>query len=314
MRRMGALWPYKEARIAYFRDGHVTDMPIKALAPWFGAKRNLAGRIVEMLGPHRIYWEPLCGSMAVLLAKEPCVVETVNDLHGDLINLARIIADPDEGPRFYRRMRRTLMHEESFKAAAAVMRAAPGPEPDMDLPRGDAFFITSWLGRNGVIGAQGKTLGYCARYTANGGHGAKRWDSAIKSIPAWRRRLRNVMILNKDAFELLEKIEDAEGLAMYVDPPYLCKGAKYDHDFEQADHERLAGLLGRFKRGRVIVSYYDDPRLAELYPGWHQEKIIVSKALANQGQRGRKDVKATEVLLVNQPVVKETVAEKGLFE
>lgn len=34
------------------------------------------------------------------------------------------------------------------------------------------------------------------------------------------------------------------------------------------DHARLAKELLRFKRARVVVSYYDDPRLAELYPDW----------------------------------------------
>jgi len=45
------------------------DMSIKALAPWFGGKRNMAPMIVQELGPHNSYWEPFCGSMAVLLAK-----------------------------------------------------------------------------------------------------------------------------------------------------------------------------------------------------------------------------------------------------
>jgi hypothetical protein len=44
----------------------VNDMPIKALAPWFGGKRNLAPLIVAELGEHRCYWEPFCGSMAGL--------------------------------------------------------------------------------------------------------------------------------------------------------------------------------------------------------------------------------------------------------
>lgn len=44
-------------------------MKITALAPWYGSKRTLAPRIVEQLGEHRAYWEPFCGSCAVLFAK-----------------------------------------------------------------------------------------------------------------------------------------------------------------------------------------------------------------------------------------------------
>jgi len=49
----------------------VSASSITALAPWFGSKRNLAPEIVRELRRHSCYWEPFCGSMAVLLAK-PC--------------------------------------------------------------------------------------------------------------------------------------------------------------------------------------------------------------------------------------------------
>ncbi|MFN0195471.1 MAG: DNA adenine methylase, partial [Planctomycetaceae bacterium] len=42
---------------------------IGAIVPWFGSKRNLAPRIVEVIGPHQAYWELFGGSLAVLLAK-----------------------------------------------------------------------------------------------------------------------------------------------------------------------------------------------------------------------------------------------------
>ena len=276
-------------------------MKITALAPWFGGKRNLAPTIVEELGEHRVYWEPFCGSMAVLLAKPVCVMETVNDLHGDLVNLARVVQSETLGPALYRRLRRTLMCETLHREAAARHRErgyAGDGEPDLQAAYD--YFLCAWLGRNGVAGT-GYNQGFCLRFTANGGQAARRTISVVDSIPAWRRRLRNVMVLCRDAFDLLPRIDDAPGTAIYVDPPYLKKGAKYVHDFEAPDHERLAKLLGRFKRSRVVVSYYADPQLADLYPGWTQREIVVSKALSVQGRRGGTDSKATEVLVINGP-------------
>lgn len=286
------------------------EMKIKAIAPWFGGKRNLAPVIVDLIGRHRVYWEPFCGSMAVLMAKPPCVMETVNDLHDDLVNLARIIQDPELGPKLYRRLRRTLMSEVLFKEAADRYKSEGlcfWERPDIE--RAYDYFLCSWLGRNGVAGTSSYKMSFCARYTANGGHAAKRWASVISSIPAWRRRLANVTIMHRDAFEILERIEDRKGTAIYVDPPYLVKGAKYVHDFADADHIRLAELLGRFKETKVIVSYYDHELLAEMYPGWSRKEIVVSKAMANQGSRGSKNVKAKEVLLVNAEIKEKT----GLF-
>ncbi|MCJ7543665.1 MAG: DNA adenine methylase [Phycisphaerae bacterium] len=284
-------------------------MPIKALAPWFGGKRNLAPLIVAELGPHRCYWEPFCGSMAVLLAKPPATMETVNDLHAGLINLARVVRDSKAGAQLYRRLRRTWMSEDLFREADDFCRAAERfgsySSPRLDeqaVNRAYCYFLVSWLGRNGSSGIAMNSKGtFCVRYTAKGGHAAKRFHSAIDSIPAWRRRMRKVAILNRDGFDLLERIEDAPGTAIYVDPPYLVKGTNYLHDFAEADHARLAALLARFSKARVVISYYDHPLLAELYPGWTVVRIPVSRALAHGGKRGANQSRAVECLLLNGP-------------
>lgn len=44
---------------------------INAILPYFGAKRVLAPAIIQELGNHTAYWEPFCGSMAVLLINGP---------------------------------------------------------------------------------------------------------------------------------------------------------------------------------------------------------------------------------------------------
>lgn len=280
------------------------DQPaVTALAPWFGAKRNMAPLIVEELGPHRAYWEPFCGSMAVLLAKEPAgKMETVNDLHAHLTNVARVIQHPRLGAELYRRLRRVLMNETLHAEAAARHRSTEltGDEPDLDAAAD--YFLCSWIGRNGVAGTGSYKQGFCVQYTANGGCAAKRWQSAVNSIPAWRRRLANVAILRRDAFELLARVEDKSGTVIYADPPYVEKGAKYVHDLVEADHRRLAELLRRFTKSRVVVSYYDHPLVRELYDGWTIRCIEVTKALVNQGMRDKGGAtKAVEVLCINGP-------------
>ncbi len=123
-----------------------------------------------------------------------------------------------------------------------------------------------------------------------------------------RRRLRAVTILSCDGIELCEKIEDAEGVCIYADPPYLEKWAAYQHDLEDGfmsgrkDHERLAAALCRFKKTRIVVSYYDHPALASLFPKWTIRKVYRTKAMVSQGRRdGPNDVVAPEVLIINGP-------------
>ncbi len=285
------------------------NMPpqIAALAPWFGAKRNLAARIVTEIGSHRVYWEPFCGSLAVLLAKPPCVMETANDLHGDLTNLARVLQDEQLAMSLYARTSRSLMAEELFHESATIIRGS-AHEGLVDLDRAYHFLLTSWLGRNGVTGTALYNTGYCVRYTSSGGHAAKRWRSVVESIPDWHDRLRNVTVLSRDAFGLIPRIEDKAGTVIYVDPPYYEKGAQYVHDFTEAQHGDLAELLTRFKKTRVIVSYYDHAAVDALYVGWTKRVFQVTKAMANQGQRQRGAVKVSEVLFINGPSFTEETA------
>lgn len=297
----------------------IDPMPIKAIAPWFGSKRTLAPRIVAELGKHRAYWDPFCGSMAVLLAKPPAMMETVNDLHGDLINLARVVQNEDTAVALFERMSRTLMHEEVMHEAAERLRergSAPAGDA-LDIDRATDYLICAWLGRNGVAGTQSYNQGFCVRYTASGGHAAKRFQSVAASIPAWFERLRNVTILNRNARDLLPRIEDKAGTVIYLDPPYVEKGAKYVHDFDDAkewaglfvgnserpmSHSELAELLARFKKTRVVVSYYDHQTVRALYKGWTFVPCPVTKALVNQGMRDQLGgVEAPEVLIINGP-------------
>jgi DNA adenine methylase len=93
------------------------------------------------------------------------------------------------------------------------------------------------------------------------------------------------------------------GVVIYADPPYLAKGAEYLHDFDWLAHRRLATVLRRFQKTRVVISYYDHPDLAAMYPGWTKVDCAMTRAMASQGQRGERGnaEKAPEVLLINGP-------------
>ena len=82
------------------------------------------------------------------------------------------------------------------------------------------------------------------------------------------------------------------------------------HDFEDEDHIRLAEMAKRFTRARVVISYYDSPRLEELYPGWTKVDYSRHKHLHVQNKRGSTRQEAPEVLLINGDEIQE---KNGLF-
>ncbi len=277
-------------------------MKIKALAPWFGGKRKIASKIIEQLGVHRAYWEPFCGSMAVLMVKRPCEMETVNDLNGDLVNLAKVIQDGDSAWQLYDKLARTLYSEQLFKEAKERWTSTEYSNDIIDVDRAYNWFVASWMGINGFGGTKRFNYNFAMRWKVGGGQGTTRWQSVVGSLPAWHKRLRNVVIVQRDAFELLEKINDDSDTAIYCDPPYFEKSSKYVHDFSDDDHIKLSESLARFKRARVAVTYYDHPKLAGLYAGWRRIRLAKGNTSLSNATNGKKEVvkkQQTEILLVN---------------
>ncbi|KKN74454.1 hypothetical protein LCGC14_0390740 [marine sediment metagenome] len=285
-------------------------MRIGAVVPYYGGKRNLAFKIIEVMGPHKVYWEPFCGSMAVLMVKPPCVMETVNDLHGDLINLAKVIQDKEMGFELYDKLSRTCYAEQFFREAKERWMFRPKeaykmPDPD----RAYDYFVVSWMGLNGVSGTARCNYQFALRWCRGGGHCARRWSSVIESMPAWHKRLAQVVILQRDAFDIIENIKDDGDTVIYCDPPYFDKSDKYVHDFTPADHAQLSVSLERFTKTKVIVSYYDDHRLDVLYEGFKKIKLGANYASLRNATRGPKKKphkKQVEILLVKN-------LEEGLF-
>lgn len=284
-------------------------MKLTALLPWFGGKRTLASEIVRQLGPHKYYLETCAGSMAVLFAKEPSSHETVCDLHGGMTNLSWVIQKEDLAIDLFGRLQRALYSEELYAASKAwldqwINDLLPHPLPSIDWAY--HYFLASWMGRNGVSGTERVNYQLATRWTSGGGSGPLRWKNAVDSIPAWCERLRNVLILRRSLFDVLPRMEDEEGLAIYADPPYLpdtMGKSRYLHDFTPEHHKQLAKELGRFKKARVVVSYYAHPSLELLYPGWTFHDCSRQKNLHVQNRRGGDGAKtAPEVLILNGPV------------
>lgn len=288
-------------------------MKIKAITPHFGGKRSMADLIVRELGAHEQYFEPFCGSMAVLFAKEPAKQETVNDLHGDLINLARVLQRESMAIDLYERLIGALVSEGLLRDARAYLESTPLSDHTM-VDRAYHYFVASWVARNGVAGTEPVDYQIAVRWTKGGGSPTVRFRNAVESLPEWHRRLLNVVILNRDAFGIIHRFEDAPHTAIYIDGPYppetLNGDHRYLHDFSagddlfggEDDHVRLRDALVKYNKARVVVSTYECRRYRDLYDGWTFLDVKRAKNLANQNKRGGSEpTDAPEVLILNGP-------------
>lgn len=119
----------------------------------------------------------------------------------------------------------------------------------------------------------------------------------------WRKRFRNVQIMNRSANDVIQQF-DSSKMLVYCDPPYVEANRKhglYDLNFTDKDHKELSKILAGIE-GKFLVSYDDHPLIRKLYQEYYITEIQFSYNL--QG-RGLARPKRTELLISNYPIKKQ---------
>lgn len=256
---------------------------------YFGGKTRLAPWIVQHLPAHQHYVEPYAGSLAVLLAKQPSRMETVNDLDGDLVTFWRVLR---EQPVELARACWLTPHSRAEHAEANV-RVQPADLSDLERAR--RVWVQLTQGRGGVrtntgwrhyvdpAGSATSMPGYLSGYVS-------RMRPAVE-------RLRQVSLECRPALELIERYGKSENVLLYVDPPYLgstrLSGGYACEMKSEVDHRELAEALQRC-RAAVVLSGYASRLYADLYDGWR-----VTRRETATGQGGKWSDR-TEVLWSNR--------------
>ena len=268
-------------------------MRIKCVSPWGGGKRTLAPKIVELLGEHTEYHEPFVGGCAILARKPRCAVERINDLNPKVVRVLKSVRDDYD--KLGGALARVPFAEGTYLAAVDWLKSNPDRHDWLAVVQ---QLIVWWMGPNGLAGTTAEGW-FATRHSTTGGSPAVRWESFKGSLQAHSERLAGVEVRGQHFKDYLLTVPDCTGAALYVDPPYLDKAFKYECDFALEDHYLLSMILNRsYSKSRVVVSYYDHPLLAELYPAkrWRRVEVNVSKAIASTSGTAKR---AVEVLLVN---------------
>lgn len=238
------------------------NSPIK----YHGGKAYLANRLVAMMPPHLHYVEPFAGSLAVLLAKDPeGTSEVVNDLSGALTNFWRVLADPAWFPAFQRLVQATPFSEPHWQAAHVNASGDGTPVVEALL-----FFIRC---RQSLAGRM-KSFAPISRNRIRRGMNeqASAWLSAIDGLPEVHERLKRVVILNRDAIDVIKQ-QDAPGTLFYLDPPYVATERTapdvYAHEMTIEQHKQLLTRIIHCA-GKVMISGYANALYDDMLHAWHR--------------------------------------------
>ncbi|MCY2965196.1 MAG: hypothetical protein NT069_16445 [Planctomycetota bacterium] len=285
------------------------EMPVRALAPWFGAGRMIAPLVGRELAGCKWVGVPFAGGMSEIAEIDARSI-AVNDLHRHVMNMAMVVAVDASG--MARALSRVPFHPDALKfAQAKCLEMERGGWDFGELAHSAEFnwavnyFICCWMGRSHKAGGADEfNGGISTRWNANGGDSNTRYRSALRGLVEWGRIMRRCSFTCLDAFEFLEKCPDTKETGIYCDPPWLILGDKYTHKFSESGHQRLAARLAEFKHARVVLRHGDNPLIEELYRedrGWTW--------LRSEGRTQTNEAK-DESLILNGP----SRADGGMFQ
>lgn len=270
--------------------------PFRPLLRWHGGKWLLAPWIISEMPKHRVYVEPFGGAGSVLIRKPRCYAEVWNDLDGHVVNLFQVLRS-DKAETLVEMLRLTPFASEEFFGAYE-----PTDDP---LERARRLVIRSFMG----FGSNGhnKATGFRSNSNRSGTTPAHDWINYPDSLIACIKRLQGVVVLNRDACEVMAGHDSPETLH-YVDPPYIMDtrsdaGKDYAHELTDTDHENLLDFLDGLQ-GMVMLSGYPHDIYDDRLKHWTR---ITRKALAD-GARAR-----VEVLWLN-PAATAARAQTDMFQ
>lgn len=257
---------------------------------YFGGKTLMGPTIAALMPAHEHYVEPYCGSLAVLLAKDPTRYETVNDIDGDLMTFWRVLRDrPSELARAC-----ALTPHARAEHSTSYERVALAAGDEIELAR--LVFVQLTQGRAGIRRSTGwrhyvKPVGTAPMHTYIEGYLGRIYDCA--------ERLHKVSLECRPALELIGRYGREEGVLLYVDPPYLGStrsSGSYLHEMSQeSDHRALSDALHAC-RASVVLSGYPSELYDSLYSDWPRREFSTMT-----GQGGSNQAR-TEVLWSNRPI------------
>lgn len=264
--------------------------------PYFGGKMSVASRIVDLLPPHRHYVEPYGGSLAVLMAKRPTPIETVNDLDARLMTFWQVLRErPDELIRACALTPHSRAEHDAARAATVV------DSDELETARRVWVTLTQGIGR----ALTGRKTGW-RHYIDPAGttYGMPMYLEAYAGrLAAAAERLHRVSLECRPALDIITRYGTEPEVLLYIDPPYLgtarsSNNAEYTHEMrDPGEHRELAEVLGT-ARAAVVLSGYPSPLYDELYAHWHRVELPSYSGNAAPGAGLR-----TEVLWSNRPFV-----------
>jgi DNA adenine methylase len=252
---------------------------------YYGGKKLLVSRLLQLIPKHTTYVEPFFGGGALFFAKPKSEVEIINDLNRQVINFYEV--SKTKFSELQALIQKSL-HSRALMRDAYIMYQ--NPHLFTDVERAWAFYM---LTNQGYVGKIGSSWGYGVIDNKREHSLQTKRDNFTEDIA---KRLEHTQIECFDAVRLIE-LRDRPATFFYCDPPYAGANQGHYEGYTQAHFEDLLTALAKVK-GLFLLSSYPNAALDTFVKeqGWHQ--IVLDMPCHASSKRKRK----LEVLTANYPI------------
>lgn len=256
----------------------------RPLLRWHGGKWKLAPWIISHMPTHRIYVEPFGGAASVLLRKPRSYAEVYNDLDGEIVNVFRVLREPETAAALLNQLRLTPFARDEFEMASGRCT-----DPIEDARR---LIARSFMGFGSNAHNRNRNTGFRSNSNRSGTTPARDWANYPDALCALIERLNGVVIENRDATEIMLQHDRPETLH-YLDPPYVHSTRSpanpydrayggYAHELTDEQHVELL-RMAQALAGLVMISGYR----CELYDTHLADWQRIDRAAHADGARDR---------------------------
>jgi DNA adenine methylase len=252
--------------------------PTRPILRYHGGKWLLAKWIISHFPKHRIYTEVFGGGGSVLLRKRKAKAEVYNDKWDLVVNVFRVLRDPDLSKELEKRLELTPFSRSEFEYCSDIELygiADPVEKARMTIFRSFGGFGSGATDPN-------YSTGFRASSMRSNTNPAADWMNYPKAINTFTERLKSVVIEKRDYKDVLNAF-DYEDALHYLDPPYVMDtrnsngGKVYAYEFTDDHHIEMYECAKELK-GMVIVSGYNCELYQELFKDW---RCIARSAFAD---------------------------------
>lgn len=214
------------------------------------SKFKISDWVLSFFPKHRIYVEPFGGCASILLNKSPSEVEVYNDLNRDLYNLFRILREPEQAQSLIYAVENTPFSRQEFKQAFRNTQNS--------IEKARRLFIRSQLG----FFEDGKSSDI---QSGNLVSSLESWNQQPKVIQYASKRLKNTIIENRDALDVIDFYDTPDTL-FFIDYPFPSEHVS----------KRETELINKLicVKGKVILCGWDNALYHDLLYGWVKKKRI----------------------------------------